>query len=362
MAVADCPYCETTLSVVSDQGGGKSVQLDGSSYKMKPFTVSREEFKQALLEWLIAGDYTPDDLLERVMVQDHTGIYASFYLFGGFYTANWTAAAGFDRTESYVDTQRIFQDGKWVDQPVAKTRTVTDWRPVSGEVHGEFSMFCSASKHIPEGLLAFCEASNRSGFGTTAAPIELSDLDGFLVEATEIDSKECFDARGRKQLDKLIEKEVRGRIPGDRSRDERWDSTVRELKATSVYLPFWLVAYNYGDRRFHFILDGQDSTRHEGERPVDEERKQTIERLFKPAKIWGIVWLIIGIVGIFLVGIPTLLALLIGLPVYLYMNHKAKKQKDEILERSREIRRQALEAIRSRGGLNLDDDPGDFST
>jgi hypothetical protein len=55
--------------------------------------------------------YTPDDVLQHAMVRDHVGIYALFYSFTGFYTVTWTASAGFDRTETYVDTDRTFKDG-----------------------------------------------------------------------------------------------------------------------------------------------------------------------------------------------------------------------------------------------------------
>ena len=72
-------------------------------------------------------------------------------------------------------------------------------------------MFFSASKHIPDNLLSFCEASNRTGLDKDAAAIGTSDLDGYLVESTEIDSQKCFEARGNSQLDRLMQRDFSSR-------------------------------------------------------------------------------------------------------------------------------------------------------
>ncbi|MCO6456454.1 MAG: hypothetical protein J5I93_14245 [Pirellulaceae bacterium] len=350
-AIARCPFCDNTLAMVQEDERGRAVEFNTNDCWIAPFAVTKADFERTLLEWLTAGDYTPDDVLEGALVRDHVGIYAPFYAFTGFYTANWTAAAGFDRTESYVDTNRTFRDGKWVDEPVARTRTVTDWRPISGEVHGEFHIFCCASRQMPAEMLDFCEQASRD----VLLDMSLEDgLQGFLVEALTIDPDACFRVRGRPQLDTIIRRDIQSRIPGDRSRDERWDSQLRELKPTKVYLPFWLASCTYRERLFHFIVDGRDTARCHGQRPVDEQRKKRIDDLYKTAKIWGIVWLVIGLVGVFLVFIPTLLALIIGLPGYLYLNSQANKQKEEILSESRALRQQALQAIQARGGLHLD--------
>lgn len=344
--------------MVYEDDRGRAVEFDSTEFWYSPFTISKSFFERALLEWLIAGDYTPDDVLRHAIVQDHAGIYAPFYSFAGFYTATWTAAAGFDRSETYVDTDRTFKDGKWVDEQKTKTRTVTDWRPISGEAHGEFRISCSASRQIPGGLLDFCESTPQS----VTINMEVDDdLQDYLVEALTTGEDTCFSTRGQPQLDSIIREAVRSRIPGDRSRDERWDCDVRELETAKVYLPFWIASYSYGDRRFHFILDGRDASRYQGDRPVDEHRKKQIADLFRMANTWGIVWLIIGAVGFFLLAIPTLLALIVGLPGYLYMNSQANQKREAILAESRAIREQTMHAIRDRGGLCLQDDSKEFT-
>jgi hypothetical protein len=129
-AIATCPFCENTLAMVYEDAKGRAVEFDSTEFWYAPFKISKQHFERLLLQWLIAGDYTPDDVLRHAMVRDHAGIYAPFYSFTGFYTATWTASAGFDRTETYVDTSRTYKDGKWVDEHETKTRTVTDWRPL----------------------------------------------------------------------------------------------------------------------------------------------------------------------------------------------------------------------------------------
>jgi hypothetical protein len=356
-AIANCPFCENTLAMVYEDAKGRAVEFESTEFWYSPFKVTKQCFERVLLQWLIAGDYTPDDVLRHAMVRDHAGIYAPFYVFTGFYTATWTASAGFDRRETYVDTSRTFRDGKWVDKHETKTRTVTDWRSISGEVHGEFSIRCCASRQIPSGLFEFCEDAPSD----VLASMEMEDdLQDYLVEALTVDTDTCFRLRGQPRLDKIIRQDVHNQIPGDRSRNERWSPQVRKLESAKVYLPFWLAIYTYGGRRFHFVLDGQDSFRSYGDRPVDEDRKRRISELHRTANTWGIIWLVIGIVGIILFAVPTLLALIIGLPGYLYLNSQASRQKEAILAQSRFIRQQALQAIQARGGLPLEDDPREF--
>jgi hypothetical protein len=343
--------------MVFEDERGRAVEFDSTDCWMSPFSVSKEQFERALLEWLVAGDYTPDDVLKHAMVRDHVGIYAPFYTFTGSYTAEWTANVGFERRETYVDNDRTYKDGEWVDQPVTKTRTVTDWRRISGEAHGDFRIFCLASRQMPGELFEFCEQTPRD----VLIAMQVDDaLRGFLVEALRVVPETCFRERGQPQLDEIIRKDIRQRMPGDRARNIRWNHRMPDFRSTRVYLPFWLCAYNYQGRRFHFVLDGRDATRFHGGRPVDEERLQRIKELFGPANRWGIVWLVVGIAGVIFFGIPTLLALIVGLPVYLHMTKQANTERDRILEESRAVREQALRAIRGQGGLKLTDDPRRF--
>jgi len=347
-AFTQCPYCEATLTTARE-----SRPTQAPAGTLAPFTVSVEDFRRTLLEWLVQGEYTPDDLLQQMLVRDHTGIYVAFYEFSGSYRADWNASAGYRRRESYTDTQSRFHDGEWLQESVLRQRTVTDWQPASGVARDEFQVLCAAGKLVEGPLAGFCEVRAA---GSAGEPLETAHqhIDGYLLEAPR-PAEECFEQRGRAQLDQVVRQKVLSRIPGDTSRDEKWDLEITGLNHRVFYRPFWLASYTYDSTHYEFILDGRDITRFRGNRPVDKQRKQRIAALYKGVNKWGLVWLIIGIVGAPLFLIPSLIALAIGLPFYLRWTAQADREKAEVFNASRAVRQRAMQAIRDGGGLQFSD-------
>jgi hypothetical protein len=67
-------------------------------------------------------------------------------------------------------------------------------------------------------------------------------------------------------MDRVIERDVRFDIGGDRQRIAQIDTQLSDITFKHVLLPVWLAAYKYRGKTYRFVVNGQ-SGRVQGERP-----------------------------------------------------------------------------------------------
>ena len=67
-------------------------------------------------------------------------------------------------------------------------------------------------------------------------------------------------------MDRVIERDVRFDIGGDRQRISQIDTQLSDITFKHVLLPVWLAAYKYRGKTYRFVVNGQ-SGRVQGERP-----------------------------------------------------------------------------------------------
>lgn len=345
--IAVCPFCDSRLAAAWETLA-KRIELEDVAVQVLPFTVSKDDFEDQLLAFLADGAYTPDDVLTAAMVREHGGLFVPAWRYWGRWSAEWTAQAGFSRTESYVETDRRFEDGKWIEVPVQKTRTVTDWRPWSGESAGDYDRIVLASSRVPESLIGFCE----SGLPTPEQlqPFESQMLERCAAEPPASPPDVVWQDRGLARIRGEAIDTITESIHADTVRAVEPDLQVTPGGSARVLLPFWLVTYEYGGQTFHAIADGADPTRFEGKRPVDQERKDRVSALYKPVYWAAAAWIILTLLGFIAFVVPGVLILLVGGAGVFYLYSRAKTQETELIDASREVRRQALERIRARGG------------
>lgn len=348
--LSTCPFCDSQIAAKWASDNSRAVSIgDALPSAVVPSTVQREAFEEALLDWLAAGPYTPDDILSRALVQEHRCLLVPFYRVEGSWKATFTAAAGFRRTESYVDHEtRHKPDGTTERVRVTKTRQTTDWRPMSGEASGDFQIMVPASEQVPDGLRDFC---TETASGTPSAEeMTAAHLDDAIAEPFTQPVSVLWDEHGAPQLDRVVTAEIEGRIPGDRSRNIRYDLERTDKHVTEWHQPFWLAAYRYDDTLYHFIVDGTDVSRSSGRRPSDEDRVQAVKALFKPTWRWAKIWAVIFVVGLLLV-VPAFVAVFVGLPHVIYLYVQADREKTVMLLASQTLRQKVLAEVKQRRGL-----------
>jgi len=246
-----------------------------------PFKVSKENYEQAVLSWLSEGDYTPDDILNSTIFESVNGVYLPMWFYKGRYNGNWSASSGYDRTETYLG-----KDSK--GKTVEKTRTVSDWRPSSGQCSGEFAIlaFAGAGKGIKSDVAVYAHGTsfNRGDL----KPYDTKYTMGFnLIEYT-VDELDTWDILGKIQANSFVETQTKPRIPGDKYKDFYVDALYDKEKPMRTYIPFWITNYKYGEKDFHVYMDGTSTLRINGVRPEDQARKDVIKKLKNKIMIIGL--------------------------------------------------------------------------
>jgi hypothetical protein len=281
-----------------------------------PFKVTKDEYHQAVLAWLSEGDYTPDDILTSSVFDQINGVYLPMYFYKGRYHGNWSASSGYDKRVQYTE---------WSDSQkkmVKKTKTVTDWRPSSGQVAGTFSIlgFAGSGEGIKPEIAAYAHDTsfNREDLKKYDSKYTL----GFnLLEFTS-GEEDVWDTFGKTQADSIANADIKNRIPGDRYKDLTADVLYDREEAIRVYVPYWVVYYKYAEKEFHVCMDGTTASRISGERPEDKSRKYKVAQFFLPSHItlgvWLVIWLIFafneseGIAGpVFGIGLVVVIVLYI---------------------------------------------------
>lgn len=284
--MTNCNFCGSKFEI--EQAKDEEIALpDG----ILPFKVDKKKYEQSVMAWLSEGDYTPDDILNSTIFESVNGVYLPMWFYKGRYSGNWSASSGYNRTEEYYEYSSSQK------RNVRKTRTVTDWRPSSGQCAGEFSIlaFAGAGKGIQTDVAVYAHGTSFSR--GDLKPYDPKFTMGFnLIEYT-VDEHDTWDALGKIQADALVEAQSKARIPGDKYKDFYVDALFDKENPLRTYVPFWITNYQYGEKEFHVYMDGTSTSRIQGFRPEDASRKKEVNKKFYKGHISAALMVLIFIIA-----------------------------------------------------------------
>lgn len=245
----ECPFCATP--VVADTGPNRHIKPKG----VVPFIIDERSAQKAMSAWLGRLWFAPNGLQEYARKgRKMDGIYVPFWTYDADTATQYRGQRG---TVYYVE-QKVIVDGKSETRRVAKVR----WTSVSGRVKRFFDdVLVLASKSLPKRNTEGLEPWDLSQL----EPYQPQYLAGFRAEAYAVDLEAGF-AEARAKMDRVIERDVRFDIGGDRQRIDSLRTEVRDVTFKHVLLPVWLAAYKYRGKTYRFVVNGQ-SGRVQGERP-----------------------------------------------------------------------------------------------
>ncbi len=245
----ECPFCATP--VVVDTGENRHIKPKG----VLPFVLEESAAQASMSDWLGSLWFAPNGLQAYARKgRRMEGIYVPYWTYDADSKSRYSGARG---TIYYV-TQTVTVDGKQETRQVAKTR----WTPVSGRVQRFFDdVLVLASKSLPKRYTDALEPWDLSDL----APYQPQFLAGFRAEAYAVDLEEGFH-QARAHMDRVIERDVRFDIGGDRQRISGIDTQLSEVTFKHVLLPVWMAAYKYRGNTYRFVVNGQTG-RVQGERP-----------------------------------------------------------------------------------------------
>ena len=246
---AECPFCATP--VVTDTGTHRHIKPRG----VLPFALDERTARQAMTDWLGRLWFAPNGLQDYARKgRRMEGIYTPYWTFDADTKSRYSG----ERGTIYYETRTVTRDGKRVQERVQKIR----WTPVSGRVARWFDdILVLASRSLPKRYTDALEPWDLAAM----EPYRPEYLAGFRAEGYTVELIEGYD-EARAHMARVIERDVKFDIGGDRQRIHDIDTDVKDVTFKHVLLPVWLAAYKYRGTTYRFVVNGRTG-RVQGERP-----------------------------------------------------------------------------------------------
>lgn len=246
---AECPFCATP--VVTDTGTHRHIKPKG----VLPFAVEEAHARKAMTAWLGKLWFAPNGLQEYARKgRKMTGVYVPYWTFDADTKSAYVGEHG---TVYYV-TKTVTVNGK---QQVRREQRVR-WRAASGRVARFFDdVLVLASRSLPKTYTDNLEPWDLS----MLEPYRPEYLAGFRAEGYTVELPNGYD-EARAHMDRVILRDVKFDIGGDRQRVHSVNTTVKDVTFKHVLLPVWLAAYKYRGKTYRFVVNGQNG-KVQGERP-----------------------------------------------------------------------------------------------
>lgn len=276
-----CLFCEEPIEAVD----AESFVCDFTDCFIIPFpegnpsqTISHNIFK-----WLVEKSEAPDDILENCTFNGIYGIYLPIWHLSGSFKAHWNASCGYYKTEEYTAYETTYENGKSKKVKVTKTRTITNWKPASGKVIGDFFNCGIDTDLFDDEMLQFCEATSLDI--NKIISFNVMHIEGYRLLSFRSDyPNNVYEARIKSKIQKSIERKVSSAIPGDTRKDENWDSDIELKTSRPIYHPFWLAHYDHMGYSYLIMIDGTNNHRIGGAYPIEDakSRKSPYNKSFIP--------------------------------------------------------------------------------
>ena len=245
----ECPFCATP--VVTDTGVNRHIKPKG----LLPFDLDEKRARAEMAEWLGRLWFAPNGLGEFARKGRRIqGIYVPFWTFDAQTKSSYSGERGTD----YYVSRTVTRNGKTQTIQERKTR----WRRVSGRVARFFDdILVVASKSLPAKYI------------DNLAPWDLSQMEpyipeylaGYRAEAYSVELEDGY-TEARAHMDRVILRDVKFDIGGDRQRVHSVNTKVSDVTFKHVLLPVWMAAYKFRGETYRVVINGRTG-RVSGERP-----------------------------------------------------------------------------------------------
>ncbi len=249
----ECAFCASPLVT----GTGTHRRIKPAA--VLPFAKEEREARAAMTRWLGRLWFAPGGLQDYARKgRAMQGIYVPFWT----YDADTKSKYRGQRGTIYYETRnvRVEVDGKMQtrQEQVQKIR----WTSKSGRVARFF-----------DDILVLAATSLPKDYTDALQPWDLEALEpyrpeylaGFRAEAYTVALEDGY-REARAYMDRMIDRDVRFDIGGDRQQVDHVDTTVSDVTFKHILLPVWLAAYKYRGKTYRFVVNGRSGTV-KGERP-----------------------------------------------------------------------------------------------
>lgn len=250
---AECAFCASPI--VTDTGTHRRIKPAG----LLPFAKSEREARGAMTKWLGRLWFAPNGLQDYARKgRAMQGIYVPFWT----YDADTKSRYKGKRGTIYYETRTVHVDvdGKTEtrQEQVQKIR----WANASGRVARFFDdILVLGSKSLPKENTDALEPWDLDAL----VPYQPEYLAGFRAEGYTVALEDGY-TEARYYMDRMIERDVRFDIGGDRQQINDIDTTIKDVTFKHILLPVWLAAYQFRGKTYRFVVNGRTGAV-QGQRP-----------------------------------------------------------------------------------------------
>ena len=205
-----------------------------------------------------------------------------FWLFSMLAESVWSARIGeyWYRTETYTTTDK---DGK----TVTRTRTVreTEWWPLDGRHHRYYTGYLvSASRGLSQ-----AEVEQVRPFHLAALQrYQAYFLAGWSCEEYSVARSPATET-AHTAFTTREQQHIAAFLPGDTYSGLHVDTQLTHVDADLVLLPVYLLRYQYRDKQYRFIINGQTG-RIVGQKPLSPWRVGILVAVIVVVVVLGALW------------------------------------------------------------------------
>lgn len=264
--------------------------------------ISEKECLKGFYRTLIFNRDTPLDILDCTVSDLHID-YVQFLAIEANYKGSYTASVGHDREEQYIDEYTVYDSNlkRNVTKQTVKSRTVTDWTPVSGNVDQDIVTCVSLGKNV-ETDWSDCFADDLPLLASSGSISNYSEKNQKDIEI-EIPTKDNVShALEKGQL--FAEASVGFGSQKVQNLDVR---VTGAIKTSNQYIvPRYNFSYTYDNKEYKVNSPAYSDERYSANAPMDEDYYTSIKnRKLKPMTITcGI---LLGIFTILAIVLPFVL-------------------------------------------------------
>lgn len=272
---ASCPFCGSHyVTEMSEEDAKTSIRPES----VVPFRISKEQASAAFAAWAKGRWLAPRAFRRGRHKSEMRGVYIPFFTFDAEQSTSYRGFGGRTRTERY--TVRI--NGR----SETRTRTVTEWFPISGTADLSFDdLPAPATRKIDMALFRRLGSYNMKVLNV----YNPAYLAGFLAERYDVGVGEGF-THARQTMELRMEQFIKAERGYDNYRNMHYTHSYHNVRFKHFLLPLWIAHYRYRNKVYQFMLNGE-SGKSAGRAPVS---------------VWKILAIVLGALG--------LLALLLLLP------------------------------------------------
>lgn len=232
---AVCPFCGSNqVMEASDQ---RTMAPGG----VVPFQVTDEKASDLFKGWIKKKWFCPKLAKESAKAKHFKGVYLPYWTFDARTTSDYTADYGKDRRVKRGD----------------QTEVVTDWFKTKGVYSEDFDdeLVCATTNQnqsMLQDIEPYNTAENKS--------YKPEYIAGFVAERYAIGLKEGWKMAKtsiRFKLSNAITRKIEQEKNADRVRNLQITTKYRGVTYKYLLLPVWLSSYQYKDKVYQFMVNGQ---------------------------------------------------------------------------------------------------------